>query len=446
MVLLPVRTVLWGIHRAELLAGRTFDLSRTHWWIAPAAASGGRRDRAGRRVDGSGDPPAVAGPVGAGVRYPAMSDPGRDDQRLRELERSFRAAGLPLLAQDYRATEDVFTRAIPLLALVFVLELLGAVNLEWSVLGNAFAILGGLALLLGAFGILNVLRGRRFVSIPSKVGLPELTAFVVLPVVLPLVFGGQLTSALVTGLANLALLGAVWLVVGFGVLSILRWTVVRFFRLLRASLTLLVRALPLLLFFSLVTFFTNEYWQLFGLASDVTFYAAAGLFALLAAAFLLVRLPGSVRDLERGSGLEVPLGRRQRVNVGLVIFIAQALQVAFVGVAIWAFFMVFGSLLVTEAIRADWIGSSGRELFTFAFLGEQLRVTRELVRTAAGVASFSALYYAVASAVDSTYRDEFVDQLTQQLRTTFERRAEYLRLLAARDARRASGARSAAGA
>jgi hypothetical protein len=132
------------------------------------------------------------------------------------------------------------------------------------------------------------------------------------------------------------------------------------------------------------------------------------------------------------------------VNVALVIFIAQALQVAFVGLAIWAFFMIFGTLLVTGAIRADWIGSSGRELFTLAFLGEQLRVTRELVRTAAGVASFSALYYAVASAVDSTYRDEFVDQLTQQLRTTFEGRAEYLRLLAARDAPRASGVRSVA--
>jgi hypothetical protein len=60
------------------------------------------------------------------------------------------------------------------------------------------------------------------------------------------------------------------------VFSILRWIVARFVQLLGASLTLLVRALPLLLFFSLVTFFTNEYWQLFGEASNVTFYAAPG--------------------------------------------------------------------------------------------------------------------------------------------------------------------------
>jgi hypothetical protein len=363
-----------------------------------------------------------------------VADALERDRRIRELEHDFRRSGLPLLSEDYSATEDVFARAIPLLALVFVLEILGAINLEWGPGANVLAVIGGLALLLGAFGILNVVRGRPFFSIPRKLGVPELAAFVVLPVVLPLVFGGQLQSALVTGLANLVLLGLIWLVVGFGVISILRWTGARFVQLLGASLSLLVRALPLLLFFSLVTFFTNEYWQLFGQASDVTFYAAAGLFAFITAVFLIVRLPGSVRDLERGSALGVPLSRRQRVNVGLVIFIAQALQILFVGLAIWLFFMMFGALLVTPAIRISWIGSSGHVLFTVPFLGEQLEITKQLIRTAAGVASFSALYYAVASAVDSTYRDEFVERLTQNLEETFRERAEYLELIRDRDA------------
>jgi hypothetical protein len=363
-----------------------------------------------------------------------VADPRERDRRIQELERDFRSAGLPLLSEDYSATEDVFTRAIPLLALVFVVEILGAINLEWGPAANVLAVIGGLALLFGAFGILNVVRGRPFFSVPRKLGVPELAAFVVLPVVLPLVFGGQLTSALVTGLANLLLLGLIWLVVGFGVFSILRWTATRFVELLGASLSLLVRALPLLLFFSLVTFFTNEYWQLFGEASDVTFYAGAGLFALITAIFLIVRLPGSVRDLERASALDVPLRRRQRMNVALVIFIAQALQILFVGLAIWLFFMVFGALLVTPEIRKSWIGTSGQELFVVPFFGEQLEITKQLVRTAAGVASFSALYYAVASAVDSTYRDEFVERLTHNLQETFRERAEYLELIRARDA------------
>ena len=129
-----------------------------------------------------------------------------------------------------------------------------------------------------------------------------------LPVVLPLVFGGQLTSALVTGLGNLVLLGLIWLVVGFGVFSILRWTAAGSCS-CSAPRSPSSSARSPLLFFSLVTFFTNEYWQLFGQASDVTFYAAAGLFALITAVFLIVRLPeasatssGAARSRSRSAG------------------------------------------------------------------------------------------------------------------------------------------------
>jgi uncharacterized membrane protein len=41
VALLPVRVVLWAIHLAEDLAGRTFALSANHRWIALAAAAAG---------------------------------------------------------------------------------------------------------------------------------------------------------------------------------------------------------------------------------------------------------------------------------------------------------------------------------------------------------------------------------------------------------------------
>jgi hypothetical protein len=59
-----------------------------------------------------------------------VDEPLERDRRIRELERRFRSAGLPLLAEDYSATEDVFNRAIPLLAVVFVLEIL--VRSTWT--------------------------------------------------------------------------------------------------------------------------------------------------------------------------------------------------------------------------------------------------------------------------------------------------------------------------
>ncbi|HEX9694226.1 MAG TPA: hypothetical protein VGA74_04395 [Actinomycetota bacterium] len=38
LVLLPVRTVLWGVHIGERFAGRSFDFADENWWIGVAAA------------------------------------------------------------------------------------------------------------------------------------------------------------------------------------------------------------------------------------------------------------------------------------------------------------------------------------------------------------------------------------------------------------------------
>src|SRR6059036_1421394 len=113
-------------------------------------------------------------------------------------ERTFRRAGLPLFIEDYSATEDVFTRALPFLTLVFLALVLGALNFDWPWWANVLAFLGGVAALIGAYGVINVVRGKPFASRPTKVGVPELAAFVVLPSPLPLVFGGQVVSAAVT--------------------------------------------------------------------------------------------------------------------------------------------------------------------------------------------------------------------------------------------------------
>jgi hypothetical protein len=47
LVLLPARVVIWGIHLAEVMAGRSFDLSQNHWWIALAASTLGAGTLAG---------------------------------------------------------------------------------------------------------------------------------------------------------------------------------------------------------------------------------------------------------------------------------------------------------------------------------------------------------------------------------------------------------------
>jgi hypothetical protein len=45
------------------------------------------------------------------------------------------------------------------------------------------------------------------------------------------------------------------------------------------------------------------------------------------------------------------------------------------------------------------------------------------------MASFAALYYAAATQLDEAYRDEVVERIAEQMKETFARRAEYLRLV-----------------
>ncbi len=353
-----------------------------------------------------------------------------DDRRVDELERSFRRAGLPTFIRGYSARQ-AFAKALPLLTVVFVLEILNALNFAFGFWTNVGFLAGGIAISLGIIGVLNLARGQPFLSVPRRVGLSEMIVFVLVPSVLPLLFGGQEKSAGITLVGNTALLGLVYLVLGFGAVSILEWAVRRFVSLFAASLTVLVRALSLLLFFLLVIFFTTETWQIWTVPRMPKFVAATALFVLLAAGFLLLRLPGSVRGLERETELQGEhLSRPQRINVGLVMFLSQFLQVVFVAFAVWLFFVVFGSLLVSAGVREAWLGQQGTELLRIPFFADTVVViTEELLRVATGMASFAALYYAAATQLDEAYRDEVVERIAEQMKETFARRAEYLGLV-----------------
>jgi hypothetical protein len=351
---------------------------------------------------------------------------------LRDYERRFRRAGLPLFIEDYTATEDVFTRAAPLLALVFVGEMLGAIDLDWSVWANLGAAVGGLCILLLAFAGVNRLRGRPLWSLPQDVAVPELVAFVLIPAVLPAIFGGQWRSALVTAAGNALLLAVVYGVVGYGLLSIVRWASLRLLTQLRASLELLTRAVPLLLVFANVLFLTNELWQVAETAPPAFVVMTVLLLVSIGLAFLLTRIPREVRALERDAGGEgPPLNLRQRINVGLVMLVSQLLQVIVVGAAIAAFFIVLGALLVNADVRETFMGTTGHVLLEFDLFGEPVEITRELVRVSVGIALFSGVYWSVAVLTESTYREEFLAELTREMRETFTERAEYLKLRAA---------------
>ncbi len=91
-----------------------------------------------------------------------------------------------------------------------------------------------------------------------------------------------------------------------------------------------------------------------------TLGAAAALFVAVGVAFLVVRPPPEVGRLEAEVGAEPALDRRQRTNVGLVLFVSQALQVLVVTAAIAAFFVAFGALAIGPRIIESWLGVKAR--------------------------------------------------------------------------------------
>jgi hypothetical protein len=343
-----------------------------------------------------------------------------------EYEARFRRAGLPLLIEDRSAAEDVWTRTLPVLALVFAIEALGAIDLKWAWWQNVLALAGAGALLLAALLLSNRARGRPALARPQDVGRAELAGFVVVPALLPLVFNGQTTSAAVTAAGNLALLALLYGVVAYGLLSIVRWAAARLLGQLAGAVLLLARALPLLMLFSVVLLFTTEMWQVFAEMNDATFAAVVGLLVAIGTLFLVARIPTEVTAIENAVAEGPPLDTRQRINVGLVMFVSQALQVLVVSIAVAGFFVAFGLLAMPAGLIKLWAGQYDALI---TVLGVEVSV--ELLRVAGSIGALSGLYYAIATLTDETYRREFLSELTDEMRATFHARVGYLRARAA---------------
>jgi hypothetical protein len=358
------------------------------------------------------------------------------DARERELEayeRRFRRAGLPLLIEEFSAREDVFNRAFPLLALVLLGELLAALDVDWSPLANLGALAAAVALALAAVALANRARGRRALAVPERIGPAELAVFVLLPAVVQGIFHGG--WGLATVAFNLVLLALVAVAYGFGLGAIVVWAARRLSGQLQQSLLLLARAIPLLLIFALVLFVNTEMWNVFADRRIATLIATGLLLALVATAFLVARLPKEVTALlaqagEEGGAPIAPLSRLQRLNVGLVLLISHGLQIAVVTLAIGAFFVAFGMIVIDRSVMEAWTGDGGDALLATTVLDVPLLLTWQLLRVAGAIAALSGLYYAIAVLTDGAYREEFLDEVTGQMRATFAARAAYLRLRA----------------
>lgn len=376
-----------------------------------------------------------------------------DDELIERTEAWFVGRGIPHLIDRYRATEDVFTRVLPALTLIFLLEVLGAGNLEWAWYLNVAALAAGAVVALGAWAAVNRLRGRRWSQRPDDVGVPELAAFVLIPAALPLIFGGQVGSAALTVVGNLAVLGLIYLVASYGLVALTRWALGQTVRQVGTVLGLFGRALPLLLLFSVALFINAEMWQVAATLAGPLFWSTVAFIVAVGLVFLLVRLPGEVQQLGdeattafgpelladsplRGVAVAplpevAPLSARQRGNVLLVLLFSQAVQVALVTVAMAAFFFAFGVIAIRPEAMAAWLGElDPGVLVEWEWFGYRMTVTRALVHTAGFLGILSGFYFTVYVITDATYRSEFFTEIVDELRESLAVRQAYLALVA----------------
>ena len=376
-------------------------------------------------------------------------------------ERWFVRRGLPHLIDDYTATDDIFTRMAPFLAGVVFLEFFLAFGDRWTGWSQAVAFLGGIAALVGGVVLVNRIRGRRSFQLPDDIGVWELALYVSLPIV-PTVIGSQGSAGenVVSVVAfNLVLLAVGYVVTSWALIPMMRWSFGQVRRQVTDVVNLAMKSLPTLLIFSAFIFINAEMWQvandftlpLFGMVM-LLLVGIGGIFIFVSVRRLTVDLArfsawGDVRPRCANTPVEEivpaddepapdtpPLMRRAEWNVNLLLFVAQGIQVLLVSLVITTFYVVFGLLTVREETLLQWttVGELTYErdwAVDIAIFGTDLIFTRQLLLVALFIGMFSGLNFAVQVITDDTYREEFIADMTAEVRDALAVRAVYHRRL-----------------
>jgi hypothetical protein len=240
--------------------------------------------------------------------------------------------------------------------------------------------------------------------------------------------------AVASGVLLLLVLGYGWAFLELR--PILLWAAWRTIGSPRLMFRLLTRALPLLLLFMTFLFINTEVWQVASELSRGRLWMGVLLFGAIAIAFLLVRLPDEVREVEdeaaddrlveccvgtplasvaatlRGDAYPARLSRIPRANLVTVLLFSQLLQVLALSLTVFAFFLVFGMLAIEPDVIESWVGHEPRYLPS---VEQWVPVSRELFQVSVFLAGFAGLYFTVYAVTDSTYREQFFSSLSREL-------------------------------
>lgn len=385
-----------------------------------------------------------------------------DDTLLSQTESWFVKRGLPYFIEDRKATDDVFTRALPLLAAYFVISLMVVLSLRLTIPQRIGGAALGIGLLLGLYVIRNLISGRGALSRPRRIGWIEVGALVLIPPAVDAVVRKDwrpdgLHSWRITGI-DLAVNAGIVLGISLftsALLPLVRWAVKRTFQELGEVFDLAARALPLLFLFNSFLFISKDVWEFAGEMSRGRLWGVVGLFAVFTVLFLVYRLPAEVRRVAehddrssirracQGTPMAgvvdrvtlhdgaLALSRRQRANVLMVLFFGQMLQVLLLALLVFVFFAGFGWVTMDGRHIAEWTGQPQEAALAFGhplsyYVGFDLDT--KLFQVAIFLAAVSAFFFAVSSMTDDAYKEQFYARMNTELETAIQVRRVYLAL------------------
>jgi hypothetical protein len=370
---------------------------------------------------------------------------------VRRTERWFVRQGAPTMIEGYGFVSHVLPRMLPALAFVTFASLAWLVPLKTA--GSARWVLLGVVVVvtLVAWKALSLFV-RRLPALSKRATIAVLAAYAVMPVAVPLLQiavddtitapGGDAVGLLGFVIFFAVAFAATELATTYGLGALLRGAIRHTLHDLRNSVHLLGRALPPMLFVTLFLFFTGELWQAMNQLSWLRVSLIVALFAAITILAAAARLRDEIGRVEQdlsppvlaaacqgtplaGTPIDEPLratrlnGRQVR-NLLVMLAIRQLVQAAVVGLALFAFFVVLGLIVVTPPVAEQWIGAPPNPSVLLP------AVPAALLRNATLFAAFGSMYFAVISMSDADHRRQFFAPMIESVERTLAVRAVYL--------------------
>ena len=371
----------------------------------------------------------------------------------RDIERWFAKRGVPQLIEGYSSERAMDSRAAPLISLWLIVGTIKdwGTRPDWPLVSNVIGIAATIAWMAVVWIVVSRLRHRPAALRPSTFDIFDIATIALLPALPAALIDQNAFEAVAATLGALTGIGAIYVVIGFGLIEIGLWAFERLWLQLIHLVELVARTLPLLVILVVFLLFGAEIWQVAHAMSAVELALVLLFLLFMASLFVVTAFQREFsrlgRELQRAAILEgaaatpvAPLAALasptldglprlswlHRSNLTLLVVVPQLLQAAAVALIVMAFLVVFAVLAIPGDVQAGWIGTSPRVIAEFTLANEPRTISAELLVVSAVLGGIVGLYFSGLAISDPTYRTEQFDRDVDGVRELLAARAVYL--------------------